>query len=152
MLLGAAARYVDGLRQRGVGLGHPEKVRGVLGGERDLERARIGVADVLGGEADQAPRDVERILAGLEHAREPVDAGVGVAVPDRFVQRRDDVVVLLAGLVVEQGAPFDQSGERRRCRASAAPLIVGPAERQDGLFEQVERDARVAVGVDRDAP
>src|SRR5262245_49035304 len=35
----------DGLRERGVGLGHAEKVDGVLGGERDLEGARIGVAD-----------------------------------------------------------------------------------------------------------
>ena len=60
------------------------------------ERLRIGVADVLGREAHQPPRDVQRILAGLEHARQPVDRRVGIAVAHRLVQRRDQVVVLLA--------------------------------------------------------
>ena len=41
-----------------------------------VERLRVGVADVLRGEAHQPARDVERILAGLDHPRQPVDRGV----------------------------------------------------------------------------
>ena len=120
----------------------------VLCRQRDLERARIGVADVLGREPDEPARDVERILAGLEHARQPVDGRVGVAVAHRFVQRRNDVVVLLAGLVVEQRAPLDQAGERGRVEA-ARRRRRRRASARDGLLEQIQRDARVAVGVHR---
>ena len=59
-----------------------------------LERARVGVADVLGREDHDAARDEERILARLEHAREPVERGVGVAAAQGLDEGRDDVVVL----------------------------------------------------------
>ena len=97
-----------GLRERGVGLGHAEHVRRILGRHRHRERLRVGVPDVLGREPDEPPRDVHRVLARLEHAREPVDRGVRVAVAHRLVQRRDEVEVLLAGLVVEQRATLEQ--------------------------------------------
>jgi hypothetical protein len=65
---------------------------------RHDQRLGIGVADVLRREPHQSARDVERILAGFEHARHPVDRGVGIAVAHRLVQRGDEVVVLLAAL------------------------------------------------------
>ena len=83
-------------------------MRGLLGRDGDGQRLRIGVADVLGREPHQPPRDVERILARLEHPREPVHRGVGVAVAHRLVQRGDEVVVLFAGLVVEQHPALDR--------------------------------------------
>ena len=103
--------------------GHADEVRGVFGRDSDGERLRIGVADVLGGEAHQAPRDVERILAGLEHARQPVDGGIRIAVAHRLVQRGDDVVVLFAALVVEQRPSLDRALEPRAGRPAVA---VGP--------------------------
>jgi len=39
-----------------------------------------------------------RGLAGFEHAREPVERGVGIGVADGFVERGDEVEMLLAGL------------------------------------------------------
>ena len=57
---------------------------GVLRRDRDLERLRVGVADVLGGEDHHAARDEERVLAGLEHAHHPVDRGVGIAAAHDF--------------------------------------------------------------------
>ena len=80
----------------------------------------IGVADVLRREANQAPRDVERVLAGLEHPRYPVDGRVRIAVAHRFVQRRDEVVVLLATLVVEQRAPLNGLLELRHVEVADA--------------------------------
>ena len=63
---------------------------------------RIGIADVLRRCADQPARDVKRILAAFQHPHEPVHRCICVAVADRFVERRDDVVVLFAALVVHQ--------------------------------------------------
>ena len=52
-----------------------ERVRGRDG---DLERARIGVADVLGGEDRHPAGDEARVLAALEHRGEVVDGRVGI--------------------------------------------------------------------------
>ncbi len=90
------------LRERDPALGVADEVVRVLGGDRDLQGARVGVADVLGGEDDHAPGHEERILAGLEHAHQPVDGGVGIARAHAFDERGDDVVVLLAALVVAE--------------------------------------------------
>jgi hypothetical protein len=93
-----------GLRERDAALGQPDEVHGVLRRDGDLQRLRLGVADVLGGEDDHAARDEERVLARLEHAHHPVDRGVGVAAAQAFDERGDDVVVLLARLVVAERA------------------------------------------------
>ena len=134
-------------------------------------RRGVGVADVLGGEPDQPPRDVQRILAGLDHPREPVDAGVRIAVAQRLVERRDQVVVLLARLVVEQrplldGArqqrPVDAAGSGGRgiavrvaVRGAASGAArggrrrLGPAGERGGQLQEIERHPGVAVGVPR---
>ena len=100
--------------------------------------------DVFGGEAHQAPRHVERILARLQHAGQPVEAGVGVGVADRLVQRADDVEVLLAALVVEERLARERvlhGGQVHAVRALGVRRRVG-----DRHLEHVERRARVAVG------
>ena len=74
-----------------------DEVDGVLGGDGDLQRVGIGVADVFGGEDHHAPGDEQRIFAGLEHAHHPVERGVGVAAAHALDKRGDDVVVLVAG-------------------------------------------------------
>ena len=75
---------------------------GLRGGDRDEQRARVGVADVLGGEHDHAPGDEAGILAALEHRREVVDGRVGVGAAHRLDERRDEVVVRVAALVVDE--------------------------------------------------
>ena len=92
----------DRLGQRDAPLGQADDVQRLLGGHRDLQGARVGVADVLGGEDDHAPGDEQRILAGLEHPRQPVDGGVGVGAAQTLDEGGDDVVVLFAALVVEE--------------------------------------------------
>ena len=71
---------------------------------REVEGFGGGEADVFDGHADEAAGDVHGVFAGLEHAAEPVERGVGVGVADGFVQGGDEVVVLLALLVVEEDA------------------------------------------------
>ena len=57
----------------------------LLGGNCLGERLRVGQPDVLRGEANQPPRDVERVFASLQHPAQPVERGVGVAVAQTLV-------------------------------------------------------------------
>ena len=75
--LGRQREVARGLGQGQLALRRAEEVVGLLGVERQAQRAGIGVAHVLGGEAHQPPRHVERVLARVEHAAEPVERAVG---------------------------------------------------------------------------
>jgi len=66
------------LGQRQLALGATEEVVGVLGGDRQDQRGGIGLADVLARHPDQAPGDEQRILATVQHPRQPVERRVGV--------------------------------------------------------------------------
>ena len=132
-----------GLGQGQLAFRRAEEVVGLLGVERQAQRGRIRVAHVLRGEAHEPARHVERVLARLEHAAEPVERAVGIGVAQRLVERGDQVVVLLARLVVEQGLLLHRVAHRR----------LGHAGRPDARrreLEDVERGARVAVGEPRD--
>ena len=118
---------------------------GVRGRDGDDERLRVGVADVLGREDDHPPRDEPRVLAAFEHRGEVVDRRLDVARPRRLDPRRDEVVVLVAALVV---------GERPLARGVVDVTLLeraalGP-RRLDRQLEDVERVARVAAGAGRD--
>jgi len=43
-----------------------------------------------------------RVLARVDHPHQPVERGVGVGPADALDERRDRVVVLIAGTVVEE--------------------------------------------------
>ena len=80
-------RDIDhGLRDREFALGAAEEIVGVLGRVGDDERLRIGEADILGRHAHDAPRDEQRVLAGVEHAREIVERRVRIGAAHGFVQ------------------------------------------------------------------
>ena len=113
-----------GLREVQLRLGQADVLERLRRRDRDDERVRIGVADVLGGEDDHAPRDEARILARFEHRGEVVDGGVRVAAAHRLDERRREVVVLVALAVVEERAlprcvEDVLFGERRRPPRSA---------------------------------
>ena len=71
----------------------------VRGGVRDQQRLRVGEPDVFTCEDHQSTRDEPRVLPRVEHAREPVNARVGVGAADRLDERRHDVVVLVVPVV-----------------------------------------------------
>src|SRR3569833_1452523 len=73
----AALLHGEGEIDHGLGdgeraFGAAEPLLYVPGLERQGQRARVGVADVLIRHAHHAARDVERIGTAVEHAREPV--------------------------------------------------------------------------------
>src|ERR1035441_3749881 len=122
---------------------NPQKVSGLHHRHGLLQRARVGQPDVFDGHAHQAARDVQAVLAGLQHARQPVERGIGIARPHGFVQRRDQVVVLFARFVVEQHLALDgvlhgRFGKFVRRRSGY------------GGFQRVVGGARIAAGVDGD--
>ena len=76
--LGREGHVDHRVRQVHRALGHADEVARLIGCDRDLERAGVRHAHILAGEAGDAPRDIERVLARLEHAREPVDRSVRI--------------------------------------------------------------------------
>src|SRR5450759_3845326 len=83
---------------------HADEVGRLLRGHRDGERLGVGQPDVLGREDDEPASDEHHVLARLQHPCHPVDSRVGVAAADALDQRGDDVVVLVAGAVVQEVA------------------------------------------------
>ena len=138
----------DGLGEREIAFGQAEEVDSIARGRCRGSALRLGEADVFDGHADDAAREIHRVFAGFQHAAEPVERGVGIGVAHGFVQRGDEVVVLLAGFVVEQDAVLQSVGDDRvgdppiRCRAR------GEGGRD---IERVVGGARVAAGVGSDA-
>src|SRR5712692_6282410 len=84
-------------------------MRGLLRRHGNLQRLRIGESDVFGRRDDQAARDEQWILAGLQHPRQPVHGSIRIAAAHAFDQRGDDVVVLVAGAVVEEVSFLESS-------------------------------------------
>ena len=75
-------------------------MRGLLRRNGDLKRLRIGKPDILGSRDDEPAGNEKRILAGLQHASQPVDRRIRVAATHALDEGRHDVVVLVAGAVV----------------------------------------------------
>ena len=114
---------------------------GVRRGDRDEERTRVSVADVLGGEDDHPAGDEARILAAREHRGEVVDGGVRIRGAHRLDERRDEVVVRVAALVVDE-RPL-AGGVLDVLLGEGLALGSGRVKRE---LEDVERVSRVAAG------
>ena len=98
--LGREGEIDDGFGEGEVAFGGAEELHCLLGGEAEIEGFGSGQADVFNGHADDAAGEVEGIFAGSEHAGEPIERGIGVAVADALVEGGDEVVMLFAGFVV----------------------------------------------------
>src|SRR6185369_3618969 len=139
-------REIDrALSERQLAFGSAELVVGLEGRHRQRQSLRIGVADVLAGEANQAAGHVERILAGRQHARQPVEAGVRVGVAQRLVERRDQVVVLLARPVVAQVLARQRVAHIFGRHPRTAAFGGAGLRRRRRDLERIERASRVSV-------
>ena len=140
--LGAEREVEHRVREVEAGFGHPDELDRAGGGIGDDERVGVGEADVLGREDHEAARDVARVLAGFDHAREPVEARIGIRAADRLDERGDDVVVLV--VAVAQAAERERGfrvGERDR----VAAVFDGERVRDLEHGEDVTRVAFAAV-------
>ena len=94
------------LGNRELAFGTAEKIVGVLGRIGDDQRLRIGKPDIFDRHPHDAAREVERVLAGVEHARQIIERRVRIGAAHRLVQGRDQVVVAVLRLVVDRCAPL----------------------------------------------
>src|SRR3546814_11464859 len=76
-----------------------EPLESVPAVETQTLRSRIGQTDVLDRHARDAPCEIRRIDAAVEHACQPVQRRIRIAPAHGFLQRRDLVVDILAFLV-----------------------------------------------------
>ena len=108
----------------------------------DLQCTAVRHAHILAREPNEPPRHIQRVFARLQHTRKPVDRRVRVAVAHRFVQRRDDVVVLLAGFVVQKRLAADALLQRLHRHGRLVALAV-PV--QNDHLQRSQRRSRVTV-------
>ena len=156
VVLGAHVRNVAGVgfrrkrkinhrfRQMNAAFGHSDEVACLIGGDGDLQCSGIGKPHILARKTCHAPRDVEGIFPRFQHARQPIYGGIGIGIAHGFVQGGDDVVMLLARLVVKQGF-FGGALFEILARHGDAPVVRDVAV-EHRHFEGGERGARVSVG------
>ena len=128
------------MRDRQIAFRAAQEIVGVLGGVGDHQRLRIGQPDVLDRHAHHAARDVERRLAGIQHAAKIIQRGVGIGAAYRLVQCADQIVVAVLRLVVDRRAPLHDllqlGGVKNFAFAGGTPDFLGKRQ----------RGAAVAVG------
>src|SRR5258706_4493218 len=99
--LGGGSHVDSSLAQGELGFGHADFFDDVEGGGGDDDGVGVGVADVFAGEDGDAAGDEARVLAGFEHARDPIDGGVRVAAAPGFDERAGGALVLVAYAVAD---------------------------------------------------
>ena len=110
---------------------------------------RIGIANILRSLNHNAAGDKLRILPRVDHAREPIDRGIGVAAAHGLDERTDNVIVHVTVFVIRKTAArvgnlhvIDGDGITLPCRRSRRPLGIGT--RDGNLTRQLERRERGA--------
>ena len=116
----------------------------LLSGNRHRQGPWIGEPDVLGSQYHQPARDEQRVLARLQHPGQPIERTVRGRTAHRLDKRRYRVVMTVAGLVVQRGAPLQRVGNSVNGHAARAvrPRFGG----QGSHFQGIQGDAGVAVG------
>ncbi len=120
--------------------GRAEEIIRILCGVADYERLRVGKADILDRHAHHSPRDIERVLAGIEHAAKIIERRIRVRAAHRFMQGTDQIVVAVLLFVVDRGAPLHHLLQFRSIKDLAS------ARRAPNLLGKRECRAAVAVG------
>ena len=128
---------------------HADEVARLIRGHRQFQRAGVREPHILTGKAHHAPRYIQRGLPGLQHAGQPVHRRVGIGVAHAFVQGGDQVVVLLALFIVQQG--FARQALLQHFHAHPNGAVAAFAV-EHGHLQHRQGGARVAVCKARDHP
>ena len=136
------------LGERVLRLGQPDPVERLAG--RDGDRSARGSALPTSSDALMIRRRAmnSRVLAGRDHRRQPVQRRVRVVAAEALDERRDRVVVAVAGPVVGEDALLGGRLDVLEPRADAAlgvADVLRLGERGRAL-EDVQRGAGVAAG------
>ncbi len=130
------------LCQRQHTFGEAQHRKGLHGGHRQWQRARIGYSDILGGKDDHAAQDKVRVFAGLTQPRQVVHRCIRVRATQRLDKRRDHIVVLVAVFVVAQDFVLQCLLQRRGIQV-ALTARIGLAQMSGG-FQRRKQPPRIA--------
>ena len=126
------------MRECQVAFGRAEAFIGLVGVQGEVERVRVGVADVFAGDAEHPPRDGERVGTAVNHSRKPVHRAVRAGAAQRFVEGGEEFVEPVA-LFVQR---FRLVGQRLCERGVAGNAL---AAQQRPFFQPADGFARVAA-------
>src|SRR5205085_6517195 len=102
------------------------------------KRIGVGHANVLDRRPGQSTKQVKRLFAGDEHAREIIKCSLRIRPSDRLMKRRNEVVMALAVLVVDRNPAVQQVAELGR------PERLRDVDREQSL-DLVQDEAAVAI-------
>ena len=137
--LGSRGQVHHGLSQVQPGLGQAHELNGPGRSIGHYERYRVGHADILTGQDDQAAGDEPGVLAGIQHPGQPVEAGVNVGAADALDEGADDVEMLVAA--VAQGL-----GAQRRLGVVHRHPVVAPSDSQRSGHLQAGQGVATVAG------
>ncbi len=86
------------VQHRELTLGHTHLLTDIVDGVREDDCLRI--IDILRCEVHHATYDISRILTPCKHPADPVYRSIAIAISERLVHRRDEIVVLFTILVI----------------------------------------------------
>ena len=86
--------------QRNARFRHSDEFNGMLRGDREGKRLRIGQADIFTCKNDDAARDKTKIFTGVQHFRQPINRAFFVRRAHALNERADGVVMRIAFLVI----------------------------------------------------
>ena len=138
-------RQVDGgLGQVVLGLGEANPGKGLGGGDRLDQGLGVGEADILRGQYQQAPDDEFGVLAGVEHAGQPIEGGVDIGTPHAFDEGGNGIVMGISVTIIQHGPGLDGFLGYLQIEINAAVGCGRGAE--DGQLQGIEGVAQIAAG------
>src|SRR5271170_6305667 len=87
-------------------LGRPKQFKHLHRCNGHFHRVRLRQSNILTSHAHQPPRDVQRILARFNHPRQPIQRRIRIRIAHRLVQRRNQIEMFFARLVIRQQLPL----------------------------------------------
>ena len=96
-----ATHVGGGVGEGNARLRHPDELDGLLCRDGERQRFRIGQADVLACENNDASRDETKIFASMQHFREPIDRALFVGSAHALDKCADRVVVRISDAIVD---------------------------------------------------
>ena len=96
-----ATHVGSGVGEGNARFGHSDEFHGLLRGDRERQRFRIGQSDIFAREDHDASRDEAKVFAGMQHFCEPVDRAFFVGRAHALNECADRVVVRVADAIVD---------------------------------------------------
>ncbi len=97
--LGRTGEVDNSLGEGELSLGAAQALLYLPGIEAQAEGARVGVADIFACHAHDAPRQIQRIAASVQHPAKPIRGGVRGRASYSLVQGADLVIEQVSALV-----------------------------------------------------